>query len=71
MSFDTDGDKKISMDEAPDFLKDRFGDMDADGDGFLDAGEMAAIRRRMQERMRQGGGPGGPQCPLASARPTA
>lgn len=61
MSFDTDGDKKISMDEAPDFLKDRFGDMDADGDGFLDAGEMAAIRRRMQERMRQGGGQGGPR----------
>ena len=61
MDLDTDGDKKISIDEAPGSMKDRFGDMDANSDGFLDAGEMAAIRRRMQERMRHGGGQGGPR----------
>jgi hypothetical protein len=57
-SLDKDGDKKISLDEAPDRMKDRFGDMDANSDGFLDAAEMAAIRRRMQQ-MRQGGEQGG------------
>lgn len=50
--FDEDGDNKISPDEAPGSLKEVFGRVDGDGDGFLDAAEWAAMRRKFQE-MRQ------------------
>jgi hypothetical protein len=59
MDLDKDGDKKISLDEAPDRMKERFGDMDTSGDGFIDAAENAEIRRKMQDMMRQRGGPDG------------
>ena len=62
MSFDKDGDKKISRDEAPDRMKDNFDMMDTNKDGFIDAKEQAEIRKRMQQMQQQGGGgpPGGP-----------
>ncbi|MEX0978150.1 MAG: HlyD family efflux transporter periplasmic adaptor subunit [Pirellulales bacterium] len=66
MAADKDGDKKISLDEAPDRMKDAFGQMDTNGDGFIDAKEAAELRRRMQQ-MRQGGGQGGPGGPPAPA----
>jgi hypothetical protein len=62
MSLDTDGDKKISLEEAPAQMKDRFGDVDTNSDGFLDSAEIAALRRKVQQG-RQGGGPGGPEAP--------
>jgi hypothetical protein len=75
MELDKDGDKKISLDEAPDRMKDRFGDLDTNSDGFLDASEIAAMTRRFQEMRRQGGGPegrggpGGPPGPGGAGRP--
>jgi Ca2+-binding EF-hand superfamily protein len=62
-AFDTNKDGKISKEEAPDRLKQRFDQLDTNGDGFLDAAE----RRQMAERMQKGGGkakgrpPGGDQ----------
>jgi hypothetical protein len=55
MSFDADEDGLISKEEAPDRLKQRFDQMDSNGDGFLDEKEFQAMR----ERMRRGRGPGG------------
>lgn len=43
--FDKDGDKKLSKDEAPERLKTRFGELDKNSDGFLDATELAGARR--------------------------
>jgi len=63
MSFDKDGDKKISKDEAPDTIKGFFDRMDSNSDGFIDAKEIAEARRKMQQMQQQmqgGGGPGGP-----------
>ncbi len=61
MSLDTDGDKKISRDEAPEQMKQYFDQIDSSGDGFIDAAEAAAMRRRMEQRQQGGGGPpGGP-----------
>jgi HlyD family secretion protein len=61
-SIDTDSDGKISQDEAPGRMKENFSSLDTDGDGFIDAKELAAVRRKMQQS-RQGGaegrGPGG------------
>lgn len=70
MALDKDGDKKISLDEAPDRMRDSFGQMDSNGDGFIDAREAAEIRRRMQQ-MRPGGGPGGPDGPGGPGGPQA
>jgi RND family efflux transporter MFP subunit len=61
MQFDTDKDGKLSQDEAPEQMKNFFGQMDGNSDGFIDAKEIAEARRRMQERGR--GGPGGPEGP--------
>ena len=55
MSFDADEDGQISKEEAPDRLKQRFDQLDSNGDGFLDEKEFQAMR----ERMRRGRGPGG------------
>jgi Ca2+-binding EF-hand superfamily protein len=49
---DKNGYKKISKDEAPDRIKDRFDRLDSNSDGQLDESELKA----MVERMRQGGG---------------
>jgi hypothetical protein len=62
MSFDKDGDKKVSRDEAPEQMREFFDRMDTSGDGFIDAKEVAEMRRRMQQ-MQQGGGPGEPGGP--------
>jgi Ca2+-binding EF-hand superfamily protein len=37
---DTDGDGKLSMEEAPPFLKKQFAKIDTNGDGFLDKAEL-------------------------------
>ncbi len=64
MSLDKDGDKKISLEEAPERMKDRFSDMDTDKDGFIDAKEAAELRRKLQQMKQQGGGAaGGPPGP--------
>ncbi len=62
-TLDTDKDGKISRDEAPDRMKDNFDMMDTNKDGFIDAKEMAELRKRMQQMQQQRGGggpPGGP-----------
>ena len=50
--FDRDGDGKISRDEAPGKLKERFGEVDQNGDGYLDGDE----QRQLMEVMRARGG---------------
>jgi len=59
-SMDTDGDGKVSQDEAPGRMKENFSAIDTSGDGFIDAQEFAALRRKMQEMARQNGGGDGP-----------
>ena len=53
MQRDADGDGKLSMDEVPPRLQERFEQLAADRDGFLDEQELAAMRGRMGGR---GGG---------------
>ena len=53
MQRDADSDGKLSMDEVPPRLQERFEQLDADRDGFLDEQELAAMRGRMGGR---GGG---------------
>jgi Ca2+-binding EF-hand superfamily protein len=43
---DKDGDGKLSMEEAPPFLKKQFTKIDTNGDGFLDKGEIQTWVRR-------------------------
>jgi Ca2+-binding EF-hand superfamily protein len=40
---DANGDGKISVEEAPDAVRQRFERMDANGDGFLDQREIQAM----------------------------
>ncbi len=49
---DANNDSKLTKDEAPDFLKERFDRVDNNSDGFLDETEM----RQMVRFMSQGGG---------------
>ena len=60
-ALDKDGDGKISKDEAPGGMKDRFDSMDSNGDGFIDKAEQAALMKRFQGAGggRPGGGGGG------------
>jgi len=64
MALDKDGDKKISLDEAPEQMKAGFERMDTNKDGFIDAKEGAAAmaRFRQMQQQQQGGGAdrGGP-----------
>ena len=47
------------MDEAPGRMKERFGDLDTDGDGFIDEAEMEALMQRFRGgRGGRGGGEG-------------
>lgn len=55
MSMDTNGDGKVSLEEAPEQMKQYFDRIDTNHDGFIDAGEAAKARARQQ----QGGGKGG------------
>jgi len=56
--FDSDGDGRISRDEAPEWLKQGFGEIDRNGDGFLDEEELRAMRGR--RRGGRGGREGAP-----------
>lgn len=49
MRLDTDGDGKISREEAPEQMKSRFDTLDANGDGFLDQSDFEAMRSRQPE----------------------
>lgn len=46
--FDKDGDGAISIDEAPERMKERFSQMDANSDSKIDATELKAIAERMR-----------------------
>ncbi|MCA9264435.1 MAG: HlyD family efflux transporter periplasmic adaptor subunit [Planctomycetales bacterium] len=54
MQFDSDGDGRVSKDEAPERMQNFFDRMDPNGDGFIDQAEVDEMRSRF------GGGRGGP-----------
>jgi hypothetical protein len=51
--MDSDGDKKISKNEARGPMQQRFDQMDADSDGFISAEEMKSAMERMRGERRQ------------------
>ena len=55
LKSDTDGDGKISLDEAPERLQNHFDRADADRDGLLDATEVDAVVERIASHRIQGG----------------
>ena len=57
MSFDANGDGRVTRDELPERMRTRFDRMDENGDAAIDAGEAQAMAQRMG-RFREGGGPG-------------
>ncbi len=59
MQRDTDGDGKLSIEEIPPQMQERFEQMDANGDGFLDQQEISALGGR-RGGPRGGPGSGGP-----------
>jgi hypothetical protein len=61
---DTDGDGQLSPDEAPERMRENFGEIDSNGDGFVDQEELAA---RRTARNRDGGER--PQRPERPANP--
>jgi hypothetical protein len=77
MQFDTDGDGKVSRDEAPERMQGMFERLDPNGDGFIDRDEVAEMKQRFRSRSRGpgGGGPrgagggGGPGGPAGGAPP--
>ena len=54
--MDKNGDGKLSKDEVGERMRDRFGDIDANGDGYIDASELG----RVFGGMRRGDGQGRP-----------
>ncbi len=44
--FDKDGDEKISPEEAPPRMKERFSEIDTNGDQYIDVDEVKAERER-------------------------
>lgn len=61
--FDRDHDGRLSEDELPEQMRAGFASSDRNGDGFLDADEMAAMIRRFAALRAAGGGGGpGPQA---------
>lgn len=52
MRFDTDGDGRISRNEAPERMRSDFARIDTNGDGSLDADELQAMAGRMRGRGR-------------------
>ncbi len=48
MESDTDGDGKISQEEAPERMRRAFDRLDTDGDGFVDKAEVEAIAQRFR-----------------------
>ena len=61
LSFDENGDGKISKDELPERMQGLMERGDADGDGALDKDELAKIAASFQGQG-QGRGPGGPDA---------
>lgn len=58
--LDKDGDGKLTREDYPERARQFFDLLDSNHDGFVDKAEFEEARRRMMERMRQGGGfPGG------------
>ncbi len=57
LSFDADGDGRVTRDELPERMRQRFDRMDDNGDGAIDAGEAQVAAKRMR-RSREGGPPG-------------
>ena len=55
MQRDSDGDGKLSMDEAPPQLKRRFDQLDSNGDGFLERDELSSMRGRGRGQGDRGG----------------
>tara|TARA_B100000686_G_scaffold352268_1_gene453680 strand:+ start:1587 stop:2228 length:642 start_codon:yes stop_codon:yes gene_type:complete len=55
-TFDKDEDGKISKEEAPDRLKERFDEVDKNSDGFIDKEEQAAMLEAFRRRFQQGQG---------------
>lgn len=64
MQFDKNHDGKIGRDEVPEEMQRFFSRIDTNGDGFLDKGEIAAMRARFQQ-----GGKGGPGAPAGPPGP--
>lgn len=53
--YDKDDDGKISKAEAPERMRERFDQMDQNGDGFFDKKEQEALIKMLRERAGQGG----------------
>ena len=53
LGWDTNGDGRLTVDEMPERLHQRFQHMDTNGDGALDENEIRAAAARMRRR----GGP--------------
>lgn len=64
--IDSDGDGKISKDEAPDRMAERFDEIDTNGDGFIDKEEQEKLIQMLRQRFQQGNQrPGGRPDPGA------
>ena len=55
-TFDKNEDGKISKEEAPDRLKERFDEVDKNSDGFIDKEEQTAMFEAFRRRFQQGQG---------------
>ena len=58
MSNDANGDGKVSREEAPERLQQRFDNIDTNGDGYLEESELQQMMQRFGNR--QGRAPGNP-----------
>ena len=65
---DTDGDGKLSMEEAPPFLKKHFAKIDTNGDGFLDKTELEAWFRRQHKLASKAGDTESPSKPESTTQ---
>jgi Ca2+-binding EF-hand superfamily protein len=65
---DTDGDGKLSMEEAPPFLKKNFAKIDTNGDGFLDKAELEAWFRRQHKLASKAGDTESPSKPESTTQ---